>query len=82
MHGNVWEWCLDRWHENYDGAPHDDRVWNTFNDSGSKFRLIRGGSWKDYPGYCRSADRDRYDPVFQDYNVSFRVVCLSSRGLS
>jgi len=27
MHGNVWEWCLDDWHENYEGAPTDSRAW-------------------------------------------------------
>ncbi|MEQ8969303.1 MAG: formylglycine-generating enzyme family protein [Coleofasciculus sp. C1-SOL-03] len=27
MHGNVWEWCLDDWHENYEGAPTDGKAW-------------------------------------------------------
>ena len=27
MHGNVWEWCQDYWHGNYDGAPMDGRAW-------------------------------------------------------
>ncbi|MFN9955366.1 MAG: formylglycine-generating enzyme family protein, partial [bacterium] len=27
MHGNVWEWCLDQWHGNYEGAPEDGSAW-------------------------------------------------------
>jgi formylglycine-generating enzyme required for sulfatase activity len=27
MQGNVWEWVEDRWHDNYDGAPHDSSAW-------------------------------------------------------
>ena len=82
MHGNVWEWCLDPWHSNYDGAPKDDRVWDASNDSGSNLRLIRGGSWCHSPGNCRSAYRNRYGPAGQSSLIGFRVVCLSSRGPS
>jgi formylglycine-generating enzyme required for sulfatase activity/uncharacterized caspase-like protein len=83
MHGNVWEWCLDPWHKNYDGAPKDDRVWSVSNASGSKLRLLRGGSWIRDPSNCRSANRDdtRFVLGYID-NVGFRVVCLSSRGPS
>jgi formylglycine-generating enzyme required for sulfatase activity len=82
MHGNVWEWCLDPWHPNYGDAPSDDRVWDASNDSGSELRLMRGGSWRLNPGGCRSALRSNYVPASQYFNVGFRVVCLSSRGLS
>jgi formylglycine-generating enzyme required for sulfatase activity/uncharacterized caspase-like protein len=82
MHGNVWEWCLDPWHSNYNGAPTHGSVWDASNDSGSKYRLMRGGSWYSHPGGCRSANRNVSDPAFQDGNLGFRVVCLSPRGLS
>ncbi len=80
MHGNVWEWCLDPWHENYEGAPKDDRVWDASNDSGSK--ILRGGSWFVIPQYCRSAYRvrDTVDPRIS-YD-GFRVVYSSARILS
>ena len=55
MHGNVWEWCADSWHDNYEGAPSDGSAWDASNDSGSK--VLRGGSWDYYPRYCRSAFR-------------------------
>ncbi len=55
MHGNVWEWCLDHWHDDYRGAPSDGSAWV---DGGeSSFRLLRGGSWSNYPRHCRSACR-------------------------
>ncbi|MGD9826623.1 formylglycine-generating enzyme family protein [Desulfobacter sp.] len=42
MHGNVWEWCQDRWHDNYNGAPDDGSAWE---DGDSDSRVCRGGSW-------------------------------------
>jgi len=55
MHGNVWEWCSDRWHDNYNGAPTDGSSWET---GGSDYCVLRGGSWNHYAVYCRSAYRD------------------------
>ncbi|NJR60179.1 MAG: formylglycine-generating enzyme family protein [Cyanobacteria bacterium CRU_2_1] len=74
MHGNVWEWCADHWHENYQGAPIDGSAWLTENDNQS--RLLRGGSWDNSPDNCRSANRDHYDPENQGFDVGFRVVCV------
>ncbi|MEO0537658.1 MAG: formylglycine-generating enzyme family protein [Cyanobacteria bacterium P01_A01_bin.123] len=80
MHGNVWEWCLDHWHDSYKGAPRDGSVWLTENESVSRIR--RGGSWDDFPWYCRSASRLSYDPVFRLYFIGFRVVCSAPTDAS
>jgi formylglycine-generating enzyme required for sulfatase activity len=45
MHGNVWEWCEDIWHDSYKGAPTDGSAWLSGEDTHS--RIIRGGSWRD-----------------------------------
>jgi formylglycine-generating enzyme required for sulfatase activity len=75
MHGNVWEWCADHWHDNYNGAPADGSPWtNDTNYVGT--RLLRGGSWSSNPGICRSAYRSSSPPGFQLGNVGFRVCCL------
>ncbi|MBD1853198.1 SUMF1/EgtB/PvdO family nonheme iron enzyme [Cyanobacteria bacterium FACHB-502] len=79
MHGNVWEWCLDHWHENYEGAPSDGSAWIAGGDS--SYRLLRGGSWSKIPRNCRSANRLRRSPVEGDYFVGFRVVCGSAWAL-
>ncbi|MBD2548320.1 formylglycine-generating enzyme family protein [Microcystis elabens FACHB-917] len=90
MHGNVWEWCLDQWHASYEGAPPDGSAWlnttqptkkttrDTGNDSDTEEeeRLLRGGSWGDVPGGCRSACRDHGRPGDASLGVGFRVVCL------
>ena len=72
MHGNVWEWCLDHWHENYEGAPIDGSAWLSNHQS---VRMIRGGSWLYPPSTCRSAFRHFYLPGGQDDCLGFRVVC-------
>jgi len=78
MHGNVWEWCADTWHDNY-GAPTDGSAWiENGNDNRSP---LRGGSWFSNPYDCRSAYRTYYDR--RDYITcySFRVVCVFGRTL-
>jgi formylglycine-generating enzyme required for sulfatase activity len=73
MHGNVWEWCADHWHDNYEGAPEDGRAWideeAKENKNETKRRLLRGGSWGSHPAYCRSAYRDGPRPGSRDYGL-------------
>jgi formylglycine-generating enzyme required for sulfatase activity len=73
MHGNVWEWCQDTWHSNYEGAPIDGSVWVSENYNRS--HLVRGGCWNFNPQDCRSAYRNINNPVYQVSVIGFRVVC-------
>ncbi len=71
MSGNVWEWCQDKWHDNYQGAPTDGSAWKTGNSS---FRVYRGGSWNRSAQYCRSADRNSGYPEYRYGLIGFRLV--------
>jgi formylglycine-generating enzyme required for sulfatase activity len=79
MHGNVWEWCQDRWHETYEGAPTDGSAWEAHDDEAEEKRVLRGGSWFFYPEGCRSAVRVGVAPDGTDFGVGFRVVCGGAR---
>jgi formylglycine-generating enzyme required for sulfatase activity len=73
MHGNVWEWCLDDYRAGYEGAPTDGSAWVRGRQPG---KVLRGGSWDDDPGFCRSASRYEAIPVCRYDKFSFRVACL------
>ncbi|WP_370460859.1 bifunctional serine/threonine-protein kinase/formylglycine-generating enzyme family protein [Brasilonema octagenarum] len=76
MHGLVWEWCQDDWHDTYQDAPTDGSAWLT-NDSTKVPKMLRGGSWNTAPRACRSADRLCRSPDDRYYDeFGFRVVCV------
>jgi formylglycine-generating enzyme required for sulfatase activity len=71
LHGNVWEWCADTWHDNYVGAPTDGSA----RTNGDRDRApLRGGSWSSYPYYCRSAYRYYLGRDIIYSFIGFRVV--------
>jgi formylglycine-generating enzyme required for sulfatase activity len=74
MHGNVWEWCQDRWHSSYQGAPQDSSAWITNDADDSSYKVLRGGSWDYSPRSCRSAARYYTIPGRRSYDIGFRVV--------
>jgi formylglycine-generating enzyme required for sulfatase activity len=73
MHGNVWEWCADHWHSNYQGAPTDGSAW--IKDGDKSYRLLRGGSWDHPLDHCRSAYRTHCTPDPRYSYIGFRVAC-------
>ncbi len=54
VHGNVWEWCADTWHKDYNGAPTDGSAWV---GSDMHPRVLRGGSWSSTARSLRAAKR-------------------------
>lgn len=78
MHGNVWEWCQDHWHDSYNfKTPTDGSAW--LSDDGTTMRVRRGGSWSTNPQNCRSAYRGKSEPQESVYCFGFRVCCSSPR---
>jgi formylglycine-generating enzyme required for sulfatase activity len=81
MHGQLWEWCLDRWHPMPLGCPPDGRAWEDPDpilqgNPKQEDRVARGGCWCSDPLQCRSASRGGIAPIFRDSFVGFRVACL------
>ena len=80
MHCNVWEWCVDHWHDNYAQAPVDGGAWPmepaNNGDAGAKLqdkeerRLLRGGPWGAGPGGYRSDTATGAPP--RGYRLAYR----------
>ena len=82
MHGNVWEWTQDCYHDSYKAAPTDGEAvlgsgeGNRRSTAGAcdGRRVTRGGSWDNDPWELRSAARDALAPESRAEGVSFRVI--------
>jgi formylglycine-generating enzyme required for sulfatase activity len=71
VHGNVWEWCEDVWHNNYDGAPTDGSAWLVGGEQAR--RVLRGGSWSGDPWDLRAAVRSGSTTVSRGSYLGFRL---------
>ena len=79
MHGNVFEWVEDCWHDNYEGAPSDGSAWTTgcrvSSVYGDSLAVLRGGNWRGCPYNMRSAHRRDFWRSYRKYYYNgFRLV--------
>ncbi|MEM6632806.1 MAG: formylglycine-generating enzyme family protein [Bacteroidota bacterium] len=72
MSGNVYEWCEDDYHDNYQGAPEDSSAWID-QPSRGEARVLHGGGWLGVARYCRVSHRNGGEPGLRDLNVGFRL---------
>jgi formylglycine-generating enzyme required for sulfatase activity len=75
MHGNVWEWCEDVWHNDYNGAPTDGSAW--LSDGNQSQHILRGGSWLLNDPNCLSALRYWFILFIRNDYFGFRFVSFS-----
>jgi len=71
MHGYIWEWVLDAWQPNYDGAPTDGSARGS---KDAKERVARGGAWTEKADACRSAHRGHFPAETRSDAIGFRCV--------
>ena len=76
MHGNVWEWCLDRYGSYASGDVSDPK-----GASSGPNRVICGGGWNDYADFCRSAANAGITPDAQLDDIGFRAVATPPRSV-
>ena len=77
VHGNVWEWMEDCWHDSYltttvdNGPPSDGSAWTS--DIDCNMRVIRSGSWAKPKELLRSASRTQGSVTARNTETGFRV---------
>jgi formylglycine-generating enzyme required for sulfatase activity len=87
MHGNVFEWCEDDYHESYENAPTDGSAWLSnsktawLSNSKNNTKIRRGGSWLFNPLDCRCAYRSYSIPDYRFFYIGLRVVRVAPRIL-
>ncbi len=74
MHGYLWEFVEDSWHDNYDGAPTDGRAWT---EAVPKQVVVRGGSWKDH--YSKLTSSTRRAVVLDDSDDAIGLRCVRAK---
>ncbi|MBX7222891.1 MAG: SUMF1/EgtB/PvdO family nonheme iron enzyme [Blastocatellia bacterium] len=79
LHGNVWEWCQDGWHETYHGLPLDGTPWLEGGDQTKK--VVRGGSWTMNGHVCRTALRNGLRPSVKILSLGFRVKLIPTHNM-
>jgi formylglycine-generating enzyme required for sulfatase activity len=70
VHGNVYDWTEDCYHDSYTGAPTDGSAWAS---SDCRGRVLRGGSWLYSPWFLRAVSREWNSADFRGIGFSFRV---------
>ena len=75
MHGNLWEWCEEFYHPNYEGAPSDGSAWT---EGGITFKVMRGGGFNNISEYLRSSRRHYLDHPLIDGSKYVGVRCVMS----
>jgi len=77
VHGYLWEWCADVWHDTYEGAPADGKAWTAGGDASK--RVLRGGSWKDKAAMLTSSYRRAAAAELKDDAVGLRCVLAEKK---
>lgn len=71
MHGNIWEWCLDRYAEDYTHTPTDGSAYAVASDKG---RVLRGGSFNANASKCSCSSRINLGSGGKNYFIGFRLL--------